>query len=359
MNSAAPSSVSSIAETPFGEADGQEVKVYTLTNTAGVTVGVMNHGAALTSLRVPDRRGEPADIVLGFDALSGYQLPRNPFFGATVGRVANRIRDGRFTLDGRSHVVATNDDPHHLHGGVKGWDKVVWQAEVLVVPEGPAVRFHRRSPDGEEGYPGAVEAEVIYALAGARNQLRITMRARPDRTTLVNMAHHGYFNLAGEGSGSILDHELLLHAGAYTPGDPVVPTGEVVPVKGTPFDFTVGKAVGRDLKTAGGAPVGFDHNFVVDGPPEALRPVARLKDPGSGRVMTVASDQPGVQFYSGNFLDGTLIGKSGRAYQQYAGLCLETQRFPNAINVPAWRDQVILGADHLYAHHMILEFTTE
>ena len=348
----------SIQRTPFGTAHGQGVDLYTLTNQKGASVAVMTYGAAITALRVPDRHGTMADIVLGFDDLAGY-LKDSPFFGVIVGRVANRIRDGKCSIAGKEYRLPVNDPPHHLHGGPNGWDKVVWQAEVLEAPEGPSVRLHRRSPDGEAGYPGNVEAEVIYTLDAAANQLRVTMRATTDATTLVNMAQHSYFNLGGEGSGTILQQELSLHAASYTPGDPMVPTGEVRTVEGTPFDFRATKAVGRDLKATGGDPVGYDHNFVVDGAPGVLRPVARLKDPGSGRVMTLEADQPGVQLYTGNFLNGTVVGKRGRPYQQHTGLCLETQRFPNAVNVPAWRDQVVLHPGQVYAHHMMYRFSAE
>jgi aldose 1-epimerase len=347
----------SIVQTPFGKADGKNVDLYTLTNGNGVVLKVMTYGAAVTALLVPDRRGKLADVVLGFDDLDGY-VKSNPFFGVTVGRVANRIRDAKFSLDGKVFKLAANDKHDHLHGGVKGWDKAIWEAEALQAPEGPSLRLRHRSPDGDEGYPGTVSAEVIYTLTNT-NQLRIAMQATTDKTTLVNMAHHSYFNLGGESAGLITEHQLALHADKYTPGAPLVPTGQVKPVKGTAFDFTTSKPIGRDLAGAGGDPVGFDHNFVVDGPPQAMRPVARLEDPKSGRVMTVAADQPGVQFYTGNFLDGKVLGKGGRPYPQHSGLCLETQRFPNAINVPAWRNQVILHPGETYSHHMVFAFTTK
>jgi len=348
----------SIHRAPFGTAHGQGVDLYTLTNRGGASVSVMNYGAAITALRVPDRHGAIGDIVLGFDDLAGY-LKNDPFFGVIVGRVANRIRDGRCAIAGKDYRLAANDPPHHLHGGPQGWDKAVWQAEALEAPEGPAVRLRLRSPDGDAGYPGNVDAEVVYTLDESANQLRVAMRATTDATTLVNMAQHSYFNLGGEGEGTILDHELTLPASAYTPGDPMVPTGEVRAVEGTPFDFRAPKPVGRDLKATGGNPVGYDHNFVVDGAPGALRLVARVKDPRSGRVMTLEADQPGVQLYTGNFLNGTVVGKRGRPYQQHTGLCLETQRFPNAVNVPAWRDQAVLHPGQVYAHQMIYRFTAE
>ena len=349
--------LSPIERTPFGQADGKDVELYTLTNANGLVMKVMTYGAAITHLWLRDRKGARADVVLGFDDLAGY-LKANPYFGVTVGRVANRIRNATFTLEGKSYQVAGNDHGHHLHGGVKGWDKVVWSAAPMLSPEGPGLRLRHTSPDGEEGYPGNVTAEVTYTLTND-DHLKIVMHAVTDRTTLLNMAQHSYFNLAGESAGSVADHELHLHAAAYTPGDPMVPTGEVKDVKGTPFDFTAPKPVGRDLKAVGGDPIGYDHNFVVDASPATMRPVAWLKDPASGRVMRLSANQPGVQLYTGNFLDGTAIGKGSRPYRQYAGLCLETQGFPNAINVPAWRDQVILTPGHTYRHEMEFEFTAE
>ncbi|MBC8134049.1 MAG: galactose mutarotase, partial [Deltaproteobacteria bacterium] len=301
--------------------------------------------------------GRLADVVLGFDDVDGY-VRDSPYFGATVGRVANRIRGARFELDGSPFQVVANDKGHHLHGGTKGWDKVVWAAAPFESSEGPALKLTYVSPDGDEGYPGTVWVTTTYTLTH-KNDLRIDMSATADRTTVVNMVHHTYWNLGGAGSGPITDHELLLHADAYTPGDPVVPTGIQTPVKGTPFDFTAVKAIGRDLRAAGGDPVGYDHNFVVNGSPDQMRNVARLKDPKSGRVMTLRADQPGVQFYSGNFLDGKIVGKGGKAYAQHTGLCLETQKFPNAVNVPGWASQVVLKPGETYKHTMIHRFTAE
>jgi aldose 1-epimerase len=333
----------SIAKVPFGRVDEQRVDLYTLINAHGLTMKVTTYGAILTNLLVPDRAGKLGDVVLGFDDLEGY-VNGHAYFGATVGRVGNRIRNARFTLRGKTYRLAANDKPNHLHGGVKGWDRAIWEARPLESPEGPGLELTYVSRDGEEGYPGRVSASVVYLLTNG-NELRVTMRATADRTTVVNMVHHTYWNLGGAGAGPITDHQLVLHADRYTPGDPLVPTGVVKAVKGTAFDFTTGKSVGRDLGSVGGHPAGFDHNFVVDGDPASLRPVARLEDPGSGRVMTLNADQPGVQFYTGNFLDGSTRGKGGQAYGQYAGLCLETQKFPNAINIPAWRHQVILRPD--------------
>jgi aldose 1-epimerase len=352
-----PVKPAAISKAPFGQVDGQDVDLYTLTNAGGLVLKVTTYGAIVTNLEVPDRTGQRADVVLGFDDLAGY-LKNGPYFGATVGRVGNRIRNARFVLGGKTYKLAANDKPHALHGGIKGWNKVVWKATPLDSPAGPALRLEYLSRDGEEGYPGNVTASVTYALTND-NELRVSMRATTDKVTIVNMVHHTYWNLGGEGAGSITEHELVLHADHYTPGDPLVPTGAVKAVKGTPFDFTVAKAVGRELGAVGGNPVGYDNNFVVNGAPTALRPVARLKDPKSGRVMTLDADQPGVQFYTGNFLDESLKGKGGHAYAQHAGLCLETQKFPNAINVPAWKNQVILRPGQTYVHDMVYKLTTE
>ncbi|MET0409834.1 MAG: aldose epimerase family protein [Polyangiaceae bacterium] len=345
-----------IERKPWGQSDGQQVDLFTLTNQSGLVLKVTNYGATVTELHVPDRNGKLADVVLGFDELAGYQKG-GPYFGAIVGRVANRIRGAKFTLDGKQYALAANNGPNHLHGGVRGFDKVVWSAEPKETAAGPALALTYVSKDGEEGYPGTLSAQVTYTLT-ERNELKVEMRATTSATTIVNLAHHGYWNLAGHASGSILGHELQLYADQYTPGDPQVPTGAVAPVAGTPFDFSKPKAIGRDLAATTGAPKGYDNNFVVEGEAHALRPVARLHDPRSGRVMTLESDQPGVQLYSGNFLDGKLTGK-GVSYVQYAGVCLETQRFPAAINVPVWADQVILKPGQTYQHDMIHRFTVE
>jgi aldose 1-epimerase len=340
----------------FGKLGDISVQLYTLTNKHGLVAKITNYGATLTELHVPDRTGALSDIVLGFESLDGY-IKGGPYFGAIVGRVANRIKDAEFTLDGKRYALDANDKPNHLHGGRKGWDKVVWTAKAVDTARGQALELTYISKDGEEGYPGSVTAKTVYTLTDD-DELMVDMQATTDRTTLVNMAHHSYWNLAGYNSGTVLDHELTLYADQYTPGSPMVPEGEIKAVKDTPFDFTRSKPVGRDLKQAGGTPIGYDHNFVVKGSPNQLRPVARLKDPKSGRVMTLSADQPGVQFYTGNFLNGSITGK-GTTYGQYAGLCLETQKFPNAINVPAWQNQVILRPGQTYRHLMIHKFSAE
>jgi aldose 1-epimerase len=341
---------------PFGRTDNTPVDLYTLTNRHGLTARITNYGAIVTELQVPDRSGALADVVLGFDNLDAY-VAGHPYFGAIVGRVANRIGNAQFTLEGRPYALAANDKPHHLHGGRRGWDKVVWNAVLRNSTEGPSLELTYVSKDGEEGYPGTVTAKTVYTLTHD-NELKVDMEATTDQTTVVNMAHHSYWNLGGHNAGTILDHELTLYADQYTPGTPMVPDGKVASVKGTPFDFTRAKPIGRELKQTGLTPIGYDHNFVVNGDAGQLRPVARLEDPKSGRVMTLSADQPGVQFYTGNFLDGPAKGTNA-TYVQHAGLCLETQAFPNAINVPAWRDQVILRPGQTYRHRMVHRFSVE
>src|SRR4051812_4986703 len=343
----------SIEKASYGTVDGKPVDIYTLTNAKGAFAKITNYGAIVTELHMPDKTGKLGDVVLGFDNVDDY-VKKSPYFGAIVGRVANRIANGTFTLDGKQYKLNTNNAPHHLHGGKKGWDKVIWTAEPKETKDGPALKLTHVSPDGEENYPGTVTATAVYTLTND-NELRVDMSASTDKTTLINMAHHSYWNLAG--GGTILDEELTIPADSYTPGDPV-PDGKIKPVKGTPFDFTVSKPIGKDLKAAGGKPIGFDHNWVVNGEPHVMRLMAKLKDPKSGRVLTITADQPGLQFYSGNFMDGTAKGK-GVTHVQYAGLCLESQKFPNSINVPAWRDEVILKPGQTYKHTMIHKFTTE
>lgn len=340
----------------WGELDGRTVELYRLTNAGGRVLELTNYGATLTGLHLPDRDGRLADVALGFESLAGY-VEHKAFLGATVGRVANRIRAAQFTLDGTSYSVAATDGPHHLHGGWRGWDRAVWRSESRSGPEGPGLRFRHMSPHGDEGYPGRVEAQVDYTLTHD-DVLSIEMVATTDRATIVNLVHHSYWNLGGHGSGDVRDHELMLEADEFTPGDPAVPTGEVRAVAGTAFDFRKPKPIGRDLERVGATPRGFDHNWVVRGKERALRPVARVRHPGSGRTLWLEANAPGVQFYSGNFLDGSLVGKGAR-YVQHAGFCLETQGFPNAINVPAWREQVILRPGQVYRHRMLHRFSVE
>jgi len=350
--------VNAIQKAKWGEADGREIDLYTLANRNGLVAKITNYGATMVALDVPDRKGTMGDVVVGCDNLADF-VKQTLYFGATVGRVGNRIADARFELDGNTYTLAANDGPHHLHGGRKGWDKVAWDAEAIETLYGPAVKLSYVSKDGEEGYPGTVRAAVEYVLTND-NELRVTMEATTDKATPINMVHHTYWNLHGGAEEDIRNHELALFADWYTPGMP--PHGTVMPVADTPFDFTAPKPIGRDLEAAGspgpGAPVGYDSNWIVNGDPGTLRPVAKLRDPKSGRVMTVEADQPGVQFYSGIFMDGSTRGK-GRDHTRYAGLCLETQKFPNSINVPAWKKDAVLRPGQTYRHVMVHRFTTE
>jgi aldose 1-epimerase len=350
----AASTYRAIAEDPYGTVNGREVKLYTLTNKHGLVAKITNYGGIVTELHAPDKAGKLADIVLGYSRLEDY-LHGSPYFGAVIGRVANRIKDAQFSLDGRTFKVGANNGKHMLHGGKVGWDKVVWAAQARATENGPLLELTYVSKDGEEGFPGSVTAHNTYTLTND-DELKVEMDATTDKTTVLNMAHHTYWNLGGHDSGLITGDELTLFADRYTPGDPI-PDGKVQVVKGTAFDFTTPKPIGKDLKAAGGSPVGFDSNWIVNGDAHTFRPVARLKNPQSGRVLELYADQPGVQFYSGNFLDGSNKGKGGVAYQQYAGLCLESQKFPNSINVPAWRDEVILKPGATYRHSMLFKFS--
>ncbi len=317
-----------------------------------------DHGATLVALDVPDRAGRPTDVVLGFDTLDGYRGD-HPCFGATVGRVANRIAGARFALDGEEYALAKNDGPHTIHGGARGFDRRVWAATTGEGPEGAWVSFTRTSSDGEEGYPGTVEASVTYRLTPA-NELVIEMGATTDRPTLVNLAHHSYWNLAGHASGDVLGHVLQLSSDHYTPNDATrVPRGTIEPVAGTPHDFTRPKRLGQDLARTGGDPAGYDVNFVVTGRPwraGELRKVARVEAPASGIVMDLSATEPGVQLYTANFLDGTLRGKGGASYGRHAGFCLETQKYPDAVHHPEWPSPILRPGER-YRHVMVHRFS--
>ncbi|UED86656.1 aldose epimerase family protein [Streptomyces profundus] len=321
------------AET-FGRlADGTEIQRWTL-SAGGVRLGVLNFGGIVQSLEVPDRDGELANVSLGFGELGPY-LGDSPYMGALIGRYGNRIAAGRFTLDGTEHQVPVNDGPNSLHGGTTGYDKRVWD----VTPHGRSgLTLHYTSPDGEMGYPGELDVTVAYTLTD-EGAFRIEYTATTDAPTVLNLTNHTYFNLAGEGSGGIYDHKLSLNAGRFTPVDEtLIPTGELASVGGTPFDFRRGKTIGEDIRESHQQILygqGFDHNFVLDkGGTARPERIAQVYERGSGRLMTVSTTEPGVQFYSGNFLDGTLVGTSGRAYRQGDGLCLETQHFPDSPNQP-------------------------
>jgi aldose 1-epimerase len=312
----------------FGKTpDGTAVEEYTLTNKNGVKAKVITYGAILTELHVPDKDGKLTDVVLGFDDLKGY-LAGHPYFGATVGRVANRIAKGKFTLDGKEYKLAVNNGPNALHGGVKGFDKVVWKAEPS--KNAASVKFTYVSADGEEGYPGKLTATVTYMLTD-KNELRLDYTATTDKATPVNLTNHSYFNLAGPASGDILDHEIMIAADKYTPtDDTLIPTGEIKPVKGTPYDLTTPTPIGKHIGELKG---GYDINYVLNRSDAKEPPLAaRVREPKSGRVMEVYTTEPGIQFYTGNFLDGTIKGKGGVVYKKHQGFCLETQHFPDSVN---------------------------
>jgi aldose 1-epimerase len=354
---------------PFGRLpDGEQVHLYVLEVPGGWRATVTDYGAILTSMTVPTGERGPVDVVLGFDSLEGY-LAGHPYFGATCGRCSNRIANARFTLDGKDHELAANNGPHHLHGGLVGFDKKLWKADPKLTPAGPAVTFSLVSPDGDEGYPGMLRVQTTYTLTPA-GELVIDMQAESDAATVCNLVHHSYWNLAGQGSGSIRDQELIVVADEYLPVDEgSIPTGERALVKGTPFDFRpersrpamLGDAIDALPPSADGSnPGGVDHNLCVrawqaDG---SLRQVVTLRDPASGRTLTIESDQPGIQVYTGNYLDGTLTGKQGAIYEKHAGICLETQCFPDAIHhegQPGWPSG-ILRPGETYRHRMVHRF---
>lgn len=333
-----------ITKASFGKtADGEAVDIYTLTNRGGAEVRITNYGGIVTSLKVADRNGKFDDVVLGFDNLDSY-LKGHPYFGAIIGRYGNRIAKGRFTLDGTEYKLAVNNGENHLHGGIKGFDKVVWQAKPRKVANGAALVLTYLSKDGEEGYPGNLSITVVYTLTNA-NELRIDYSATTDKATVINLTHHSYFNLAGQGNGDILNHQLSVNAARFTPTDAgSIPTGELRSVRGTPFDFTQATAIGarinndyEQLKFG----KGYDHNFVLNGKMGVMRQAARVYEPTTGRTMEVWTTEPGIQFYTGNFLDGTLTGKDGKVYQLRSGFCLETQHYPDSPNEPKFPTTVL------------------
>jgi len=327
------SSQQRVTKAPFGKTkDGKAVEIYTLTNARGSEATIITYGGALVSLKVPDKKGEFGDVVLGFDSIADYEK-HSAFFGPLIGRYGNRIARGKFTLDGKEYLLATNNGENHLHGGIKGFDKVIWTARSSTDKNGANLELSYLSADGEEGYPGNLNIQVVYTLT-EDNKLRIVYSATTDKSTVVNLTHHSYFNLAG--GGEVLDHRLLLNADRYTPTDKrSIPTGVVSGVAGTPFDFTnetaIGARIGQDneqLKFGRG----YDHNWVLTRKGNGIELAARVYEPISGRVMEVLTTEPGIQFYSGNFLDGSLPGKGGKQYPYRSGFCLETQHFPDSPN---------------------------
>jgi aldose 1-epimerase len=335
------SSTAGVQSQPFGSVNGRAITLYTLTNAHGMEVRAMNYGGIIVSIRVPDRNGQLADVVLGHERLDGYR-PNPPFFGAIVGRYANRIANGTFQLDGETYTLPKNDGPNTLHGGDKGFDKAVWEGEPLKGRTG--VAFSYFSKNGEEGFPGNLRVKVTYTLTNA-NSLEIDYEATTDRATPINLSQHSYFNLKGEGNGDILDHEIMINADRFTPVDKnLIPTGELRPVKGTPLDFTKPTKIGARIDDNYEQLVlahGYDHNFVINRQGGGLVLAARVSEPTTGRTLEVSTTQPGVQFYTGNFLDGTITGKQGHVYKKHYGFCLETQHFPDSPNHPSFPNTIL------------------
>ncbi len=338
---------------PYGKlTDGRPAELYILTNLRGLRVQLTNFGALTVGVETPDRRGALADVTLGFDSLAGWVV-NPPYLGATVGRCANRIAKGRFTLDGRTYQLATNLPPNHLHGGVVGFNKVLWKAEPVKGPDAAGVNFTYLSKDGEEGYPGNLQVSAVHTLSES-NELKIEFTATTDKPTIVNLCNHTYWNLGGAAAGDILGHELMLNADQYTAVSPaLIPTGELKPVAGTPLDFTKPMTIGARIAQVEG---GYDHNYVLRARGGQLSLAARVYEPKSGRVMEVLTDQPGIQLYTGNFLDGSVIGRGGIAYRKHYGLCLETQHFPDAPNHPEF-PPIVLRPGQTYRHVVIHRFS--
>ncbi|HKT06219.1 MAG TPA: aldose epimerase family protein [Rugosimonospora sp.] len=344
---------------PWGGTPEGAVERYTLSNERGTTVRVLSYGGIVQSIEVPDRDGHLANVALGFDNLADYQ-EKSPYFGAITGRYANRIARGRFTLDGVGYEVPVNDGTNSLHGGAVGLDKHIWDAEALAADAEPALALQYVSPAGDQGYPGTLRMTVTYTLT-AGDALRIDYLAGTDATTVVNLTNHTYFNLAGEGSGAVYDHVLQLHADRYTPVDgALIPTGELAPVAGTPMDFTAPVPIGARIRDNFGQLLrgtGYDHNWVLRGDSGGLAVAARVEEPASGRVLTVHTDQPGIQFYTGNFLTGALVGTGGRAYRQGDAFALETQHFPDSPNQPEF-PSTVLRPGEVYRTTTVYEFGT-
>ncbi|MFM7118170.1 MAG: aldose epimerase family protein [Planctomycetota bacterium] len=347
------SNVANVESSSYGKTKaGAEVTLYTCRNAGGSTMKLIDYGATVVALEVPDRQGKLGNVLLTCPDIAGFEAC-TMYFNCSVGRYCNRIAKGKFSLDGKEYTLATNNAPNHLHGGTKGFDKVMWKAEPFEATGAAGVTFKYESKDGEEGYPGNVSAKVTYTLTD-KNEFIIEFRATTDKATPVNLTNHNYWNLAG--SGTIREHELKLNSGRYLPVDATaIPTGEMTAVSGTPFDFSDFTAIGKRLNDVGGTPIGYDHCYVVDGEAGRLRPAATVRDPQSGRKMEIHTTEPGIQFYSGNFLDGTDI--SGN-YAQYSGFCLETQHFPDSPNRPEWPNTILKPGEQ-YFHKTVHKFSAE
>lgn len=343
----------SISKKAWGKADGKDVSLYTLTNAKGMVVNISNYGGTVTKIVVPDKNGKMEDVVLGFDSLSSYQKGV-PYFGALIGRYGNRIAKGKFTLDSVQYTLATNDGPNHLHGGKKGFDKVVWDAKELTGKDSVALELTYLSKDMEEGYPGNLTSKVTYVLTN-NNELKIYYEAETDKATVINLTHHSYFNLTGA-KENILGQELTIYADSITPVDStLIPTGAIVPVAGTPFDFTTPHKIGERIAQVKG---GYDHNFVLHRTGPGLMLAAEVYDPASGRLMQTFTTEPGLQFYSGNFLDGTLTNSGGQKIEKYYGMCLEAQHYPDSPNKPQF-PSVVLRPGQKYSQLTVYKFSTK
>jgi aldose 1-epimerase len=348
-----------ITKHAFGKTlDGTIVDLYELTNTQGVRAAITNYGGIIVSLLVPDKEGTLADVIVGHETLQGF-LEANLYFGALIGRFGNRIAGGKFTLNDVEYTLAQNDGQNHLHGGIKGFDKKMWKAQEIRDENNPGLKLTCVSADGEEGYPGTLSVTVVYTLM-EENALRIDYSAITDKDTIVNLTNHTYFNLAGTGNGNVLNHDLMLNADRFTPVDEtLIPTGELRSVKGTPMDFTQPTAIGvritDEYDQLHFGPGGYDHNWVINASEESLAFAARVYEPATGRLMDIYTTEPGIQFYSGNFLDGSIAGKGGQIHQ-HNGFCLETQHFPDSPNKPDF-PSTVLKSGETYTSTTIYKFS--
>lgn len=349
-------SAGNVVRSDFGKTkEGKSVDLYTLTNKNGLVARITNYGGTLTELHVPDKNGQNGNIVLGFATLEPY-VAGHPFFGSTTGRVANRIARGKFKIDGKEYTVATNNGPNHLHGGPNGFDKQLWDAEQIESRSGPALKLQYVSPDGDQGYPGTLTTTVIYTLTN-NDELKIDYKATTNKPTIVNLTNHSYFNLAGDGNGDILDHELMINADKYTVFDSTqIPTGEIKSVEGTPLDFRKPTPIGQRIAQVEGG--GYDHNFVLNGKTGDMKLCARVRDPKSGRVMEIRTTEPGVQLYTANGLNGSITGTSGKPYPKYGAFCLETQHYPDSVNHPEF-PTVVLRPGQTYKTTTVHKFTAK
>lgn len=349
-----------VTKSNFGSYKGITADLYTLKNANGVEVGITNYGGIVVSIRVPDKEGNIEDITLGFDSLSGYLQQGVPYFGAIIGRYGNRIADGKFELDGVEYQLAKNDGPNHLHGGAKGFDKVLWEASEFKTDDAVGVKLNYLSKDMEEGYPGNLDVTVTYSL-NEENELLIDYKANTDKKTIINLTNHAYFNLSGDLGEKVLDHVVMINAERFLPvSSTLIPTGELKPVEGTPFDFTDPTAIGKRIEADDQQlkyGLGYDHAWVLEGEAGEMRLAAAVYEPESGRYMEVETVEPAIQFYTGNFLDGTLSGK-GELFQHRSGFCLETEAFPDAPNQPAF-PSVELAPGDTYTTSSIYRFSVK